>query len=165
MISQPNTCLREIRALESTLKFSHGVIDFPKNCEKHLKEVIGGNANAAGVYIIYGKNNGQTQDRLLYIGKSGTIARDGSIGDQKIAKRLLNVRATRPDKTKIKGDEYFRLVLNGKIGGVGHWDVLSIKWIETYRKMEGIPPFLAEAQLLAVYLFDTNELPPLNKKA
>lgn len=169
MTCQLDFRIQEICALVNALNFDHNVdgdpINFPKNHEKHLREVIGKKANVAGVYIVYGKNNDQRQDDLLYIGKSGTIAQDGSIGDQKICKRLLNVRAIRVDKTKIKGDEYFRMVLNGKIPGVGQWDELRIRWIETYRKLEGIPPFLAEAQLLAAYLSDTGNLPPLNKKA
>jgi hypothetical protein len=165
MTCQLNSCIQEIRALVSTLKFDHDVIDFAKSCEKQLKEVIGKSANVAGVYIIYAQNNGQTQDHLLYIGKSGTIAQDGSIGSQKIAKRILNVRAKRPDKTRIKGNEFFPMLLNGEIGDMGQWDVLRIEWIETYRKMEGMPPFLAEAKLLAAFLSDTGKLPPLNKKA
>jgi hypothetical protein len=169
MTCQLDFRIQEIRARVNSLNFDHDVdrdaIFFPNNDEKHLREVIGKKANVAGVYIVYGKNNDQTQEHLLYIGKSGTIAQDGSIGDQKIRKRLLNVRAIRADKTKIKGNEYFRMVLNGEISGVGQWDVLRIKWIETYRKPEGIPPFLAEAQLLAAYLSDTGKLPPLNQKA
>jgi hypothetical protein len=139
MTCQLDFRIQEIRARVNSLNFDHDVdrdaIFFPNNDEKHLREVIGKKANVAGVYIVYGKNNDQTQEHLLYIGK------------------------------KIKGNEYFRMVLNGEISGVGQWDVLRIKWIETYRKPEGIPPFLAEAQLLAAYLSDTGKLPPLNQKA
>jgi hypothetical protein len=169
MTCQIDSCIQEIRAQVNSLNFDHSgdddAIIFPKNYEKHLREAIGKNANVAGVYIVYGKNDDQTQDCLLYIGKSGTIAQDGSVGDQKIRKRLLNVRARRADKTKIMGNEYFRMVLNGEIGNVGPWDELRIKWIETYRKQEGVPPFLAEAQLLAAYFSENGKLPPLNLKA
>jgi len=109
-----------------------------------------------GVYIIYGKNNGQKC--LLYIGKSGTIHNDGKLGVQGINKRLNK------KQEGISRNIYFREVINGAHSGRGPFEKLQIEWFETYKEGAGTPPFLVEAQLMAQYLAENETLPPLNKE-
>jgi hypothetical protein len=62
-------------------------------------------------------------------------------------------------------EDLFNKILDGKDGRALGFNSIQIEWIETYRDRRGVPPFLAEAQLLANYLRAFGALPPLNKEA
>jgi hypothetical protein len=166
-----NKYLEEMRASCKINKFRDGSFEFEIKTDKRLlSEVINENIEkppVAGIYVICGLIEGSLEGspdkELLYIGKSGTIKNNGTLCEQSIAKRLTNVREKKDDK-KIYGNEYFIEVIKGN-KGVGPYRALRFDWIETYRGNIGIPPFLAEAQLLAAYLKDNGKLPPLNKSA
>lgn len=116
-----------------------------------------------GIYVVYGRKSGQ--EYPIYIGKAGTIRQDGSVSAQGVAKRLSMVRARSPDGRKIYGKDFFPMVLRGELGDSGGYDALRYIWVETYRDKKGIPPFLAESQLLAAYLAEQGKLPPFNIEA
>lgn len=124
-----------------------------------LKDVIKaeGVSKGAGVYLIYGVE-GQ-RESLLYIGKSGQINTNGKIGKQGLAKRLANSQG------KENRELFFRKILRGEhenYPGLGPFEQLRFRWIETYKDGMGIAPFFAEAYLLAKFLSENKKLPPVN---
>ena len=133
-----------------------------------------------GVYCIYGKSKGE-EDAFLYIGKSGTIKPGRKMGDQTLAKRLVTGTAIKADKAKgvkalSRRDFFMALVsnadekvselikekhprLNGKV-----FDSIEIHWIETFKDFSGVPPAVAEVQLMWAYLSEFGDLPKMNKE-
>ncbi|MBL8450360.1 MAG: hypothetical protein JNM32_10630 [Dechloromonas sp.] len=109
-------------------------------------------SDGSGVYVISGCRN--TERAILYIGKAGTICQDGSIKKQGLRQRL-----------KMKQDGTYRKVFFQKIIAEMKLDALHIEWFVTYSPGNGVPPFLAESELLAAFLAESRQLPPLNKSA
>ncbi len=139
----------------------HNAFEFLDNSER-VNAVATANGVTAGygVYVIYGHEESGAE-HVIYIGKSGKILRNGSMGDQGVRQRL---------GMKQEGeyrDAFFRKVIRGETRhvGVGPYEKLRIEWIETYKDKKGIPPFLAEARLLAAYLQEHCGLPVLNREA
>jgi hypothetical protein len=116
-------------------------------------------AKGYGVYAFFGCRDEGVAEKLLYIGKSGTILQDGRLREQALNKRI------RKKQGDLSRQEFFSNILDGKDGRALGFNSIRIEWIETYRDGKGIPPFLAEAQLLANYLRAFGVLPPLNKEA
>lgn len=111
-----------------------------------------------GVYWILGTPANAGETELLYIGKSGIVMTNGALREQGLRKRLTK----KQDGTSRQ--VFFGRVLFGEILGRSY-ESLEIHWQETYRERSGIPPFLAEAQLLSAFLKERGMLPPLNKEA
>lgn len=112
-----------------------------------------------GVYVIYAWWD-EHNSTLIYIGKSGTISTDGSIGAQGLAGRLGN------KQEGLQREKFFNKILSGEDSRInGKPTRLEIKWIETFKDNKGEPPFFAEARLLRAYLSDWMKLPPLNNEA
>jgi len=116
-------------------------------------------AQGCGVYAFFGCHDEGAAEELLYIGKSGTILQDGRLRDQGLNGRIGN------KQEKMSRQKFFNKILDGKDGRALGFNSIRIDWVETYRDGKGIPPFLAEAQLLASYLREFGALPPLNKEA
>ena len=106
--------------------------------------------NEPGVYLVYGLTS--KGERLLYIGKGGTLNNDGKFKEQKIRGRLMNVQDNQ------RRQAFFRHLM--KSGGFG---ALRIRYLVTYGGRLRIVPAVAEAQLLQAYFAEHGTLPPLNK--
>lgn len=104
-----------------------------------------------GIYVISGCRNSGSE--VLYIGMAGTICQDGRTKDQGIRKRLTMKQGG------IYRKDYFPRVIDER-----NLDSLNIEWFETYSVGKGVPPFLAEAELLAAFLRSSGRLPALNKE-
>lgn len=130
-----------------------------KQIKEKFSEARGSKAlNRYGVYVIYGSNtNGE---ELIYVGLSGTIQNNGSIGQQCLHKRL-HMKQGKESRPKF----FHELIHDGRDGSGPFPGGLYFRWFETYRNHIGTPPFLAEALLLAAYLKDCHRLPPLNRNA
>ncbi len=110
-------------------------------------------SSGRGVYVITACRGGQRE--VVYIGKAGTIRTDGSFKDQGIAKRLT-----------MKQDKHtYREVFFREIIATERLDCLQFEWFVTSAEECSVPPFLAEAQLLAAFFRVTKRLPRLNKAA
>lgn len=107
--------------------------------------------SCAGVYVITAPCDAEA---VLYVGRSGTVHQDGSLGDQGIAERL------RKRQGGLSREQFFRRVMHDRA-----IDALHFEWFETYRRHEGTPPFLWEALLLAAHLDEHGCLPALNESA
>ena len=59
-----------------------------------------------GIYLIYGHYN--EHEQLLYIGKSGTVNQDGTMGDQGLRGRLNNKQEKMPRK------QFFERLVSGQ---------------------------------------------------
>ena len=103
-----------------------------------------------GVYIVSGCHKKECE--TIYIGKSGTIMQNGDLGKQGLRKRLT-----------MKQEGMYRRVFFPKIIKEYDFDFLHIEWFVTYLNGNGIPPFLAEAELIAAFLKTSRCLPMLNK--
>jgi hypothetical protein len=106
----------------------------------------------AGVYVIHTSDAGT--GRVVYIGKSGTVHTDGSLGKQR-----MNVRLCKKQGGMCRQRFFAEFMKQHAIGE------LRFLWIATYCDGRGTPPFLAEAQLLAAYLSEHGQLPELNSSA
>ena len=105
-----------------------------------------------GVYIISGCSGEERE--TIYIGKAGTVCQNGRMKKQGLRKRLT-----------MKQNGVYRKELFPKIMKDHSFDALHIEWFVTYRGEKGIPPFLAEAELIAAFLVTSHCLPALNKSA
>jgi hypothetical protein len=105
-----------------------------------------------GVYIISGCC--ETEQNIIYIGKSGTIRQDGKTKTQGIRKRL----------TMKQSGSYRRMFFQNVISEL-NLDCLHIEWFVTWSSNARTPPFLAEAELLAAYLTTYDRLPVFNMSA
>lgn len=102
-----------------------------------------------GVYLIYGRRQSETE--LLYIGKAGTLRKDGTFKDQKLRGRLNNKQQGMPRQ------EFFEQQMHA----VG-LDALAFTWFVTFDSRSRIIPAKAEADLLQVYFAETGQLPEWN---
>lgn len=112
-----------------------------------------GVSSGRGVYVITACRAGQGE--VVYIGKAGTLRSDGTFKDQGIAKRL----------TMKQDADTYREVFFRELIAKEHLDCLHFEWFVTFAEECSVPPFLAEADLLAAFLRDTKRLPRLNKEA
>ena len=96
-----------------------------------------------GVYVVWQR----ATDKVIYIGKSGTMCQDGSFKNQGLAKRLVN---------REKGQ--MRQVIFGE--RVEKYGELLIEYVVA-KDSSMIPGYL-EARLLQAYYDEHNQLPPDN---
>jgi hypothetical protein len=132
--------------------FRHGEFAFDRGSSLARSTAQAAVPNCAGVYVI--STGHGSRHEILYVGKSGTVHSDGTLGKQGISQRLRKKQKGLPRQT------YFEAVMDER--GI---DQLLFEWFETYCGHEGAPPFLAEAELLAAHLADHGHLPPLNGAA
>ncbi|HBT20704.1 MAG TPA: hypothetical protein DEA47_05020 [Peptococcaceae bacterium] len=105
--------------------------------------------NKPGVYLIYALK--KTNCELIYIGRAGTMLRDGSFKKQGLFERL---------KAKQKGisrNKYFQEQMK-KLG----IETLIFEWFVTFDEYTKVIPAKAEAELLQAYFENYNVLPLWN---
>ncbi len=107
--------------------------------------------NSAGVYLIYSKTSQGAE--LLFVGSSGSVSQNGSIGTNTLRHRIL-IRRDGTDR------EYF---LKRKMQ-TDHISYFEIEWYHTYENKEGSLPKFAEASILQEYFKLNGKLPPWNKE-
>ncbi|MGB6727930.1 MAG: hypothetical protein WBE74_18715 [Terracidiphilus sp.] len=107
--------------------------------------------NARGVYLVFDLCD---LKRAIYIGKAGTVNRDGSWRGQGIRGRLKNVQK------KMRRVDFF-LELMGKTCKKG----LAFHWFIAHEGKEGRLPSLVEMELLQAYFDEFGCLPTLNESA
>jgi excinuclease UvrABC nuclease subunit len=105
-----------------------------------------------GVYLIFGSTN--FEQKLLYIGRAGTIKNNGTFSNQKLEKRL---KAKQSNKRR---QEFFKEVIEKY-----QFNSLEIYWFVTHYRENKILPSLIEAELIQEYYNSYLRLPPLNKEA
>ena len=113
---------------------------FRELVEQHFNREAG---KVYGVYVVRQKYDGS----ILYIGKGGTVGRDGQFKGQDVVGRLRNVR-----NDDVGADRWFRELLleNGPL-------------VVEYLVVEPpIAPAFVEAALLEAYLMEHKRLPPKN---
>lgn len=101
-------------------------------------------ANSYGVYIVWRHAN----QEILYIGKSGTIDRQGRFGKQDLPGRLTNRRGN------ISSEAWFYQMAQAE-------GKLLIEYVTLLPVPQS--PALVEATLLQAYLNARGHLPPYNK--
>ena len=107
-------------------------------------------ANKAGVYCIYSVKG--DIEKLVYIGKSGTINQDGSFKDQLLNKRINNKQDGIPRKY------FFSQKLEKE-----NIEMLKIYWYVTFNnEFKDLPAFV-EAMLIQSYYTENRCLPAWNK--
>ncbi|MNL32783.1 hypothetical protein D3C87_1546570 [compost metagenome] len=116
-----------------------------ENLAKALKEV----PSLPGVYIICGRmGNG---NEVAYIGKAGSLCRDGSFKKQKLKGRLQ----AKKDSQRNRKEWYQELLQR--------YEALVFHWLVTFDGDVRIVPAKAEADLLQAYFDENGRLPPENK--
>lgn len=103
-----------------------------------------------GVYVIYGVKP-ETRS-LLYIGKGGTLQREGTFKQQKLRGRL---KATRG---KESANKFYQREMEER--GL---ERLDFEWFVLCGDDSKLIPAKAEIDLLQAYFNDHGQLPPLNK--
>ncbi len=103
--------------------------------------------NSPGVYVISGPDRS-----VLYIGKSGTVSRDGSFSKQGIQRRL-----------SMKQDGVYRHVYFREQMEKYGLRYLEFRWFVTHDGKRGILPAKAEADLLQMHFDAYGCLPAWNK--
>ena len=134
-----------------TKKYNNGTFYLNKN--EHISHALNSYnvPNKYGVYLIYSvKDN---IEKIIYIGKSGTLQNDGTFKTQGIAGRLKAV-----GKNNIPRNIYFQDIIKEY-----DFDKLKFLWIVTVEENVIEIPALVEAKLLQSYFDDNNVLPLLNK--
>jgi len=130
----------------------HGT--FYLNKEEKIEKVLVENAvpNKHGVYIIYSVKD--SKEKLIYIGKAGTVTTNGNFKNQGIKDRLKAVTTNNMPRGK-----YFQQEVIQKYG----FDKLKFVWIVTFDDMRKELPACSEARLMQLYYDVYHELPMLNK--
>jgi hypothetical protein len=106
--------------------------------------------NDFGIYLIYADK--EVVDNLVYVGKAGSVASDGSSKKQGLSKRLVN------QHSGMKRSEYFvKYMADNSTDLVFHW-------FKTYDELtKAVIPALAEAEVIQKYFLEYRKLPELNK--
>ncbi len=108
--------------------------------------------HAAGIYIFFTiKGN---EEKLVYIGASGTMNQNGNFGKQLLKKRLQNMQ-----NRKIRRQTYFEVELeNNKLDGI------RVNWYVTFDAKHQDLPMSVEGILLQKYFDDFKKLPLWNRE-
>lgn len=108
---------------------------------------------AHGVYLI---SIAQPEERksVQYIGRSGTLRKDGSLSRQTIRKRLTN------RQHRMGRERFFRQYMERH-----SVEVLEFEWFVTFGGAARVLPALAEAALLQAYFGEHGVLPAMNRSA
>jgi hypothetical protein len=107
--------------------------------------------NGRGVYLIAGLC---VPKRTIYIGKAGTMNRDGSWKGQGIRGRLINAQK------KMRRVDFFRELMRTSCQ-----EGLEFHWFVTYDGDRGRLPALVEMELLQAHFDEFGRLPDLNESA
>jgi hypothetical protein len=118
-----------------------------QDVRSQIKE--GGVPDEPGIYLICG-TKGETA-RLMYIGKAGTLKKDGSFRDQMLCGRL-SAKQEGISRQKFYQEKMAELQL----------DHLLFYWFVTFNSGIRIIPAKAEADLIQKYFDDNGYLPPWN---
>lgn len=135
---------------DETIKYKNNGHFFFKKGDK-LSEVSKDVLKLPGVYYIIKLSKGRIE--LVYIGKSGTMHRDGNFGDQMLNNRIKN------KQEGIKRQEYFEQKLQSE-----QIDALDIYWFVTFDDKHKDLPGYVEGLLLQRYFEVNGKLPPWNKE-
>ena len=110
---------------------------------KTIKSHFGalGSADQYGVYVIRATD----ESVVLYIGKAGTVAKDGTIKNQNLPGRLTNTRGS-----KVSSKDWFGRLL-------AQHGPLVVEYV--ILQSSPVSPALAEAKLLQAFLNDFGRLP------
>lgn len=128
----------------------HGSFEYADSL-KRFRKVVSGHfeqfkgESKYGVYIVRQKST----NKVLYVGKGGTINNQGDFKSHDIPGRLRNVR-----ENDLPADKWYGRLLDEK-------GPLLIQYVFLGRRP--VSPGLAEARLLQAYLNDHGHLPPYNK--
>ncbi len=127
---------------------------FNVNIGEKIKEAAKNNdvPNEYGIYLIYEGLN--CNGNLIYIGRSGTIDSDGTMGSQGIQKRL-----GMKQNSKTYRNDFFIEEMKKRQKGI------SVAWFVTFDESgQNTLPAFAEAEVMQKY-YDLNcGLPELNNK-
>lgn len=104
-----------------------------------------------GVYYVLRLAGGSVD--MVYIGKSGTVLRDGTFRDQLLRKRLNN------KQDGVKKQQYFDQKMKQE-----HIDGLDIYWFVTFDKQNKDLPAFVEGQIMQRYFEVHGCLPVWNKE-
>ena len=127
--------------------FTYTYYEFEGNLKGTIKEA--NIPEKPGVYIISGIVNGIR--KVFFIGKAGTMKRDGSLGRQTLSKRL-----TAKQKGITARKFYNKMMKEMNLKRI------KFSWFVTYNKDIKILPKKAEADLLQSYFNKFNVLPTWN---
>lgn len=138
----------ELKELKTQCEHDSFVYDsstrsFSQVCREHFWQ--NGWEEKCGIYIV----RQQSTNRVLYIGKSGTITSSGVFKGQNLLRRLKNVRGN-----DISADNWFGSLLQ---------EMGSLKVECLFLTEKPISPILAESILLQAYLNEYGKLPVRNK--
>jgi len=107
--------------------------------------------HAAGVYIL--KAVKDKDERLVYIGASGSIRQDGTFVRQMMKKRLQNMHG------KIRRQTHFETEIT-----LNKLDGIRVNWYVTFENQIQDLPMFVEGTLLQNYFDIYKKLPEWNKK-
>ena len=108
--------------------------------------------NGYGIYLIY--EGFDCCGELIYIGSSGTVNSDGTMGSQGIRKRL----GKKQNQTTYRNDFFIEEMKKRQNG-------ISIAWFVTFDETEQkILPAFAESEVMQKFYDLKGRLPELNKK-
>jgi hypothetical protein len=107
--------------------------------------------NGRGVYLIFDLCHPK---QPIYVGKAGTIYRDGKWSNQGIRGRLVNVQK------KMRRVDFFRGLM-----GATCTSGLEFHWFITHENNGGRLPALVEMQLIQAHLDEFGSLPEHNESA
>ncbi len=154
-----------------------GSFEYPNNTEESVLESLRNKIpKKYGVYRLYGISRHACE--LIYIGMSGTIGPAKTMSAQTLQKRLtrgVEIKPKENAKRVLRKDLYPALVgendevlkqvvaANPRLEGA-RYESIRIDWVETFKDWTGIPPSLAETNLLWAYLVEHGDLPKMNKE-
>lgn len=124
-----------------------------------------------GVYAIYGLRDRKKE--LIYVGKSGTVRQDGSLQKQGLSGRIGNkgkglgrptIYKVLVDHADVTEADKNAVLMEYPFIKDSSYDTLEFRWIETYKDGKGVPPAVAEANLLWAHLNEFGKLPKMNSK-
>lgn len=136
---------------EYQLKYTYG--SFILNKDEKISSVLSREnvPNDYGIYIVYSVKD--DVEKIIYIGKSGTLQNNGAFKSQGLNGRLKAV-----GEKNISRNVYFQNVIREH-----DFDCLKFEWIVTVNDLEIEIPALAESIFLQEYFNENIVLPLLNK--
>lgn len=142
----------EKRLEEFRQRFERGEFKLKKN--GNLREIVKNEKvpKSRGVYVIWSVTNGT--ETVVYVGKSGTVAADGTWGAQTLRSRIVSGKQQGASRRV-----FFPTVIEKS---EGH---LRFEWFVTSGQFDGeLLPAFAEALLVQEYYGEYKRIPCLNKK-
>jgi len=106
-----------------------------------------------GVYVI--STQVPRGEKVVYVGKSGSMLKDGTFGDQRLRGRINN---------KHNSNETRQFYFSRKLLEDSNIICLKISWYVTFDENNQEIPAFVEAQLLQSFFANTGRLPEWNEK-